>query len=55
MFDVGLFLEITFAFFSMIGVACVGLGIYAVLGNELHGKTEERTEKKNHGQKLIGN
>lgn len=55
MFDVDLFLEVAFAFFSMIGVVCIGLGIYAVLDNELHGKTEERTEKKNHGKKLIGN
>jgi hypothetical protein len=54
MFDVGLFLEVTFAFFSIIGVVCIGLGVYSVLGNELHGKIEERTEK-NHGQKLIGN
>jgi hypothetical protein len=39
----------------VIGVVCIGLGSYAVLRDELHGKTEETTEKKNHGQKLIGN
>jgi hypothetical protein len=55
MFDVGLFLEVTFASFSTIGVVCIGLGIYAVLRNELHDKTEERTEKKPHDPRPIGN
>lgn len=33
-FDFGLFLAVTVVIFSIIGIACIGLGAYFVLGNE---------------------
>ena len=34
MFDFALFLTLTVAIFSIIGIGCIGLGVYAVLGNK---------------------
>jgi hypothetical protein len=34
MFDFGLFLTLTVIIFSIIGIDCIGLGAYAVLGNK---------------------
>jgi uncharacterized membrane protein len=34
MFDFGLFLTVTVAIFSIIGIGCIGLGAYAVLRND---------------------
>jgi hypothetical protein len=34
MFDFGLFLTLTVIIFSVIGIGCIGLGAYAVLGNK---------------------
>ena len=36
MFDFGLLLTLTVAIFSIIGIACISLGAYAVLRNDSH-------------------
>jgi len=50
MFDFALFLTLTVAIFSIIG--CIGLGVYAVLGNKSP-KSEIENDKDLH-QRVIG-
>ncbi len=43
-FDFGLFLTVTVAVFSVIGIACISLGTYAVLGNDFKKRVIEKNE-----------
>jgi hypothetical protein len=42
MFDFGLFLTVTVAIFSIFGIACIGLGTYAVLRNDFKKRAIEK-------------
>lgn len=58
MFDFGLFLTGTVVFFSIIGIACVGVGAYVVLLNDSQKrgiKREIEIEKNGIGnRRLVG-
>jgi len=52
MFDFALFLTLTVAIFSIIGIGCIGLGVYAVLGNK--SPKSEIGNDKDLRQRIIG-
>jgi len=52
MFDFALFLTLTVAIFSIIGIGCIGLGVYAVLGNK--SPKSEIENDKDLRQRVIG-
>lgn len=47
-FDFGLFLTVTIAIFSIIGIGCIGLGAYAVLRNDSQKRKVGKSEIQNH-------
>jgi len=47
MLDFDLFLTVTVVIFSIIGIACIGLGAYAVLGNDSQKRQIEKNESGN--------
>jgi hypothetical protein len=52
MFDFALFLTLTVVIFSIIGNGCIGLGVYAVLGNK--SPNTEIENDKDVRRRLIG-
>jgi hypothetical protein len=51
MFDFALFLTLIVVIFSVIGIGCIGLRIYAVLGNK--SPKSEIENDKNFGRRII--
>jgi uncharacterized membrane protein len=47
MFDFGLFLTVTIAIFSIIGIGCIGLGAYAALRNDFQKREVGKSEIQN--------
>ena len=47
MFDFGLFLTLTVAIFSIIGIGCISLGAYATLGNDSQKREVGKNEIQN--------
>jgi uncharacterized membrane protein len=47
LFDFGLFLAVTVVILSIIGIGCIGLGAYAVLGNDSQKRQIEKNESGN--------
>ena len=52
MFDFALFLTLIVVIFSIIGIGCIGLGIYAFLGNK--SPKSEIENDKNFRRRIIG-
>ena len=52
MFDFALFLTLTVVIFSIIGIGCIGLGGYAVLGNK--SPKSEIDNDNNFPRRIIG-
>jgi hypothetical protein len=52
MFDFALFLTLTVVIFSIIGIGCIGLGVYAVLGNK--SPKSEIENDKDFRRRIIG-
>jgi hypothetical protein len=52
MFDFALLLTLVVDIFSIIGIGCIGLGIYAVIGKK--SPKSEIENDKNFGRRIIG-
>jgi hypothetical protein len=52
MFDFALFLTLTVVIFSIIGIGCISLGVYAVLQNKF--PKSELEDDRNLRRRLIG-